>query len=93
MTIEKADWKDEQVAIKDIRRQVFIDEQSVPANLEWDGKDDDALHWLAWQDGQAIGTVRLLADGHLGRMAVLPHYRGIGTVSYTHLTLPTIYSV
>jgi predicted GNAT family N-acyltransferase len=78
MRIERADWDSELPVIKAIRQQVFIEEQSVPADLEWDGKDDSATHWLAWQDGKAVATVRLLHDGHLGRMAVLADYRGNG---------------
>jgi predicted GNAT family N-acyltransferase len=78
MRIERADWDSEIPVIKAIRQQVFIEEQSVPADLEWDGKDHSATHWLAWQDSKAMATVRLLPDGHLGRMAVLADYRGNG---------------
>lgn len=80
MTIETADWQIEQAQIKSIRRQVFVEEQSVPEQLEWDGLDETASHWLAWEDGKAVATARLLPDGHLGRMAVLADYRrqGIG---------------
>lgn len=78
LKIEQANWDTDQAHIQSIRQQVFIQEQSVPADLEWDGKDNTATHWLAWQDGKAVATVRLLADGHLGRMAVLADYRGGG---------------
>ncbi len=63
-----------------VRQQVFIEEQAVAVELEWDGLDDNASHWLALNDEFVIGTARLLASGQLGRMAVLPAYRqqGIG---------------
>lgn len=64
-----------------VRRAVFIDEQKVPEQLEWDGLDADASHWLAEApDGTGIGTVRLLPSGQIGRMCVLPEFRrrGIG---------------
>ncbi len=64
-----------------VRRRVFIDEQQVPEELEWDGDDFDAQHWLALIDDSPIGTVRMRAGGHIGRMAVLKEYRqwGVGT--------------
>ena len=79
--IRPASWADDHAPLAAIRRQVFIDEQGVPAELEWDAADAAALHWLAVSAGQALGTVRLLADGHIGRMAVLASARrqGIGS--------------
>jgi predicted GNAT family N-acyltransferase len=51
----------------------------VPQDLEWDGRDTQAVHLLAQMPGgEAVGTARLLDDGRLGRMAVLPEYRGLG---------------
>ena len=76
-----ATWQRDREALADIRRRVFIEEQQVPEALEWDGEDEHALHWLARRDGQPLGTVRLLADGHIGRMAVLSQARreGLGS--------------
>jgi len=65
-----------------IREQVFIREQGVPSDLEWDGLDQDAVHLLAVTPSQqAVGTIRILNDGHIGRMAVLDEWRnrGIGS--------------
>ena len=65
-----------------VRTAVFVDEQGVPAELEWDGRDAQAWHWLAEDaSGSAIGTARLLRSGQLGRMAVVSAWRrqGIGT--------------
>jgi predicted GNAT family N-acyltransferase len=62
-----------------VRDAVFVQEQKVPGELEHDGKDAECLHVLALlQNGRPIGTGRLLADGHIGRMAVLPDWRGQG---------------
>lgn len=77
--ILKAHWADDQDALQRVRTQVFVEEQSVPVELEWDEHDATANHWLALDDnGNPIGTARMLADGHIGRMAVLKHYRGQG---------------
>jgi predicted GNAT family N-acyltransferase len=61
-----------------VRFKVFVDEQNVPEELEIDGYDDEATHVLILLDDQAIGTGRILADGHIGRVAVLKKYRGQG---------------
>ena len=68
--------------IKTVREQVFIQEQHVPEELEWDDHDAKAIHVVAIDThNQVIGTARLLADGHIGRMAVLTAWRktGIGS--------------
>jgi len=58
---------------------VFVHEQGIPAHLEWDSEDADAVHVLALlPGGDAIGTGRLLRSGVIGRMAVLRAYRGQG---------------
>ena len=62
-----------------IRELVFVHEQGVPLELEWDAQDPQCEHALAYgADGVAVGTGRLLPDGHVGRMAVLKEWRGKG---------------
>ena len=62
-----------------VRESVFVDEQSVPREIEMDEHDAVSLHVIASDaDGGAIGTGRLLADGHIGRMAVVADWRGKG---------------
>ena len=61
-----------------IRYEVFVDEQNVPEELEIDGLDGEAKHVLTFVDEVAIGTGRILSDGHIGRVAVLKNYRGLG---------------
>jgi hypothetical protein len=61
-----------------IRNEVFVNEQNVPKELEIDGLDIEAKHVLAFVDEVPIGTGRILSDGHIGRVAVLKNYRGLG---------------
>ena len=73
------DCKDQ---LSDIRRQVFICEQNVPEELEWDEFDNQAEHVIALNNEEkAVATGRIKADGHIGRMAVIKSYRqqGIGS--------------
>ena len=76
--------------IKSVREQVFIQEQHVPEEMEWDGLDDAAIHVVA-QDkhAQVIGTGRLLEDGHICRMAILQEWRhqGVGSALLKELLL------
>src|SRR5262249_34841941 len=78
-TVRRADWQSDRESLRRVRTVVFVDEQSVPPALEWDGRDDNCGHVLA-EDGRGapIGTGRLLPDGHIGRMAVLRTWRGRG---------------
>lgn len=78
-SIERATWPDDREALRQVRETVFVEEQGVPLALEWDDQDATALHLLARNpQGRPIGTGRLLPDGHIGRMAVLPAWRGRG---------------
>ena len=73
-----ADWSQEKDALKSIRHQVFVEEQKVPVELEWDEYDDTATHFIVTLSGQAIACARLKKDGQIGRMAVLKKYRNQG---------------
>ncbi|WP_456405125.1 GNAT family N-acetyltransferase [Thiolapillus sp.] len=74
-----AHWPRDQEALRSIREKVFVEEQQVPVELEWDGLDPECLHLIAEdQDANPVGTGRLLPDGHIGRMAVLKEWRGRG---------------
>lgn len=77
--IEKVSWQTHAAQLMAVREVVFIIEQEVPVELEWDGLDAAAQHLLALNAaGEAIGCARLLADGSIGRMAVLKPWRGLG---------------
>jgi len=80
-SIRLAEWPADLEILRSLRQEVFIREQSVPAELEWDGLDAQSRHTLAIADGIPIGTGRLLPDGHIGRMAVLREWRGQGVGS------------
>ena len=77
--IRQADWTRDGARLRAVREAVFVHEQGVPLGLEWDGIDSQCTHVLAESlEGEAIGTGRLLPDGHVGRMAVLRAWRGRG---------------
>lgn len=77
--IELGDWRKLGAQARPVRTEVFIDEQDVPVELEWDELDVVALHAIArGPAGKVIGTGRLLPDGHIGRMAVRRDARGQG---------------
>ncbi len=79
--ISTVSWADERDNLRRIRDQVFIQEQGVPQDIEWDGKDEHSIHLLATIDGRAVGCGRLMPDGKIGRMAVLAEYRNCGVGS------------
>ena len=81
LEIHVVDWHDKQDALQSIRKSVFIDEQHVPKELEWDGLDSECTQFLASINSTAVATARLTAGGQIGRMAVLKNFRsnGIGS--------------
>jgi predicted GNAT family N-acyltransferase len=78
--IELMSWERARDLASPIRFEVFVREQRVPAEIELDEHDAVSLHALAFEGTSAIGTGRLLPDGHIGRMAILKAWRrrGIG---------------
>ena len=84
LKVEIVKWIDEDESLTMIRQKVFIEEQNVTSQLEWDGMDEEAIHFLAFKNEKAIGCARaFVIKNHmqLGRMAVLKKYRreGVGT--------------
>jgi predicted GNAT family N-acyltransferase len=78
-SIDCASWDTDSVAIRSVREAVFIIEQRVPENEEWDALDARSRHVLARDAaGRAIGTGRLTPEHRIGRMAVLDEWRGRG---------------
>lgn len=78
-TIQIARWDEIGPIASAIRTRVFVEEQGVPAELEWDAADAECWHAIARNaQGAPVGTGRLLPDGHIGRMAVLADARGTG---------------
>lgn len=75
-TVSLVCWHDGEPLLKSVREAVFIREQGVLPELEWDGKDADCRHALALSlQGEAIGCGRMQPDGHVGHIAVLPQWR------------------
>jgi len=68
----------------EVRRQVFVREQSISEDLVFDGHDRESLHMVVKDGQRVIGTARVqfLTDNQakLERMAILERYRrkGIG---------------
>ena len=77
--IEVGAWSELGKQARQVREAVFVEEQKVPLDMEMDEHDAASRHVVAHDsDGGAIGTGRLLTDGHIGRMAVLADWRGKG---------------
>ena len=83
LAIKRVSSQADLVQVFSIRIRVFVREQRVPAEIELDQDDQQAIHFLAIKAGKAVGTARVVMsrDGaKIGRMAVLKSYRrrGIG---------------
>lgn len=78
MEVSTVDWDSAQSSLRLIRQKVFIDEQQVPADLEWDSLDMRATHFLGKEGNRPVACARLVNDEYLGRVAVLKDYRGHG---------------
>lgn len=77
--VDAVDYAADRDALRAVREAVFVREQGVPLELELDAQDPDCLHVLARDaDDRPIGTGRLTPAHTLGRMAVLPEWRGRG---------------
>jgi predicted GNAT family N-acyltransferase len=77
--IVTGDWESVREDAQRVRIEVFVIEQNVPIELEWDEGDEVSTHAIAYDDeGQPVATGRLLPDGHIGRMAVIKPLRGRG---------------
>ena len=76
--IQSGDWARLAVDAKPIREQVFIQEQHISPEDEWDEQDAIALHFVVYIAGQAVATARLLENHSIGRVAVLKSQRGLG---------------
>ncbi|MDQ3647327.1 MAG: GNAT family N-acetyltransferase, partial [Actinomycetota bacterium] len=64
-----------------LRERVFAGEQGVDPSADRDGRDHEALHLVALEGGDVVGTCRLVLDGaraRLGRLAVTRSRRRAG---------------
>lgn len=77
--IQPVSWQTHHSELSAVRFEVFVEEQGFAAEIELDGQDEHCCHVLATNEsGEAVGTARLLPDGHIGRVAVLSNYRSLG---------------
>lgn len=76
--VQSGYWDKLEQDAKFIRKQVFIIEQNIPEEEEWDDQDMISDHFVVYDQDQPIATVRLLQNNSVGRVAVLKAYRGQG---------------
>ena len=81
--IQVVTWASHQSQLRAVRTPVFIVEQAVTPEFEWDDIDATAVHLLATLDDlnletQPIACLRIIDYHKIGRMAVLKQYRGHG---------------
>ncbi|HMM65834.1 MAG TPA: GNAT family N-acetyltransferase [Dokdonella sp.] len=78
-SVEPATWPADMAELRAVRTEVFVLEQEVPEDEEWDEFDAHSQHVLARDaTGKPVGTGRLTPKGTIGRMAVLREWRGKG---------------
>ena len=78
VVISQVTWRESEAQLRKIRTPVFIEEQNVAPDFEWDEVDATAVHLLATLDGEAIACLRIIEYQKIGRMAVLKAWRGKG---------------
>lgn len=76
--VQSGHWDKLEQDAKFIRKQVFIIEQNIPEEEEWDDQDMISDHFVVYDQDQPIATARLLQNNSVGRVAVLKAYRGQG---------------
>ncbi|QLH83377.1 GNAT family N-acetyltransferase [Halosimplex pelagicum] len=84
--VRVAEGEADREAVLAVRREVFIEEQGVPEDIEMDGKDDEAIHFVALDgdsaDDEPVGAARLRevepGVGKVERVAVVADRRGEG---------------
>ena len=79
--IKVVSWQQAEQDLRAIRTPVFIKEQAVAPDFEWDEIDQVAVHLLATQNNEPIACLRIIDFHKIGRMAVLKEFRrnGLGT--------------
>ena len=82
LVVRDADFTADFASIRRVRETVFIDEQRVPRDLEFDERDPLCRHVLVFDGATPVGTGRLDLDydGKVGRVAVVATHRrgGVG---------------
>ena len=90
MKIKRLESEQEWEQVMQLRQEVFVKEQGVPPELELDGKDSSAVHFLVLVEAEIVGTCRLRSKNKVGkveRMAVKKEFRnqGMGSQLLKHV--------
>ncbi|QQK76902.1 GNAT family N-acetyltransferase [Salicibibacter cibarius] len=83
MSVQIANTEEEMQTVREIRSTVFIDEQNVSPEEEWDEHEyeSNSVHLLARTDSKWAGAGRVRFSGNMGkaeRICVLKEFRGTG---------------
>ena len=80
--IMQTTWGGAEKELREVRTVVFIEEQLVMPEFEWDEIDARAVHLLAMFNHQPIACLRIIDYQKIGRMAVLKDWRrkGLGSL-------------
>ena len=78
LKIVSGSWDDLAQDARVIREAVFIQEQQIAPEDEWDAEDTISTHFVAYLQDQPVATARLLKNHSIGRVAVLQSARGTG---------------
>jgi len=85
MKFKRVTTEEELKRVFELRREVFIEEQSVPVELELDEDDKRAIHFIVQTPEAVVGTCRLLlvndSLAKVQRMAIKKEYRSKGVGS------------
>ena len=76
--ITQVSWCEAEDYLREVRQVVFVEEQDVAADFEWDQIDTTAIHLIAVLDSRPIACLRIIDCHKIGRMAVLKEWRGMG---------------
>jgi predicted GNAT family N-acyltransferase len=76
--IKQVTWHEAENELRAVRTPVFIEEQSVTPEFEWDEIDAGAVHLLATFENQPIACLRIIQYQKIGRMAVIKSWRSNG---------------
>ena len=77
-SIRTGSWSELKHYAMPIREHVFIQEQHINPEDEWDAQDEICTHFVVFDEDKQIATARLLSNHSIGRVAVLKAYRGLG---------------
>lgn len=75
LTAQQGSWEQLGSLCRQVRFKVFVEEQQIPQEEEWDELDAVSQHFLLLLNDRPAATARLTPDGHIGRFAVLAQVR------------------